>query len=115
MRKWLLVPLLLALLASTRDPRADVRVNPFAANALATRDRYAFDGRIEARLRAGSYVYLRVRDGAGAQWWVATLAAAAPSAERVSVYVFSRAATFRSRRLSREFSPLLFGAVRAAP
>jgi hypothetical protein len=119
MRKLLLAPLLLGALASARDPRVDARdgagVNPFAANALDGRARFSFEGVIEARLPAGSYVYLQVRDGAGARRWVATLAATAPAGARASVFVLARAERFRSRRLSREFSPLFFGAVRAAP
>jgi hypothetical protein len=85
--------------------------NPLVHHSLAAAARYTVCGHVEERLPAGSYLYLRVRDEAGALHWVATLRSTAPSTPEVAVRVLARAETFASARLSRSFSPLLFGAV----
>lgn len=87
--------------------------NPLSAHGLAASERFEFTGRITRRLPAGGYVYLRVHDDHGRAHWVATLRATAPEAQRVRVWVLARAARFPSRRLQREFAPLLFAAVHA--
>ncbi|MRG97493.1 hypothetical protein [Polyangium spumosum] len=87
--------------------------NPLLRYALGPSAKFGFTGRVEERLSAGSYLYLRVRDAAGAGHWVATLTSTASAADDVDVRVFARAENFQSRRLGRDFSPLLFGAVRS--
>jgi len=117
MRCWLV---LLGLSLACRGdgltaPSGSERQNPFAEHALAPAERGWVEGAVEETLRAGSYVYLRVRTSATASLWVASLAATTPSPapDRVRVLVLGRAEQFHSRRLARDFSPLAFGAVRA--
>ncbi|MDI1447438.1 hypothetical protein [Polyangium sp. 6x1] len=86
--------------------------NPLVAYALGPSSRFGFTGRVAERVSAGSYLYLRVQDAAGTEHWVATLTSTASTAEDVEVQVFARAEDFHSKRLSRDFSPLLFGTVR---
>jgi hypothetical protein len=71
-------------------------------------------GVVVERVPAGAYLYLRLRDVAGTESWVVTLARAAPAVADVRVTVFARADTFSSKRLGRTFEPGWFGAVRAA-
>jgi len=98
---------------ATDAPAAATSSNPFAANALQKGQRFSFDARVEERVPAGGYLYLRVRDQAGAPHWVATLRALAPEGDAVRVMVMARAESFRSPRLGREFNPLLFVALSA--
>lgn len=72
------------------------------------------EGVIDESIPVGSYVYLKVRAGDRPAVWVASLALATPASGPVRVLVLGRAERFTSRRLARDFSPLLFGAVRAA-
>jgi hypothetical protein len=88
--------------------------NPLVRYALEPSARFGFSGRVEERLPAGSYLYLRVRDPAGARHWVATLTSTASAADEVQVRIFARSEDFHSKRLDRDFSPLLFGTVRSA-
>jgi hypothetical protein len=89
--------------------------NPFVTHALPQEQQRWLDGWVEERLVAGSYVYLRVRTTAPAGvTWVASLAMTTPDRRHVRVLVLGRAEHFHSRRLQRDFEPLLFGAVRAA-
>jgi hypothetical protein len=88
--------------------------NPLVRYALEPSARFGFTGRIEERLPAGSYLYLRVRDPAGARHWVATLSSTASAADEVQVRILARSEDFHSKRLGRDFSPLLFGTVRSA-
>ncbi|QRK11080.1 hypothetical protein JQX13_14005 [Archangium violaceum] len=88
--------------------------NPLEHYTLEPSARFGFTGLVEERLRAGSYLYLRVRDPAGAQHWVATLSSTASAADAVQVRIFARSEDFHSKRLGRDFSPLLFGTVRSA-
>jgi hypothetical protein len=96
--------------------RADTSgVNPFAAHAAPPEQRRWLEGSVEERIIAGSYVYLRLRTSEPDETlWVASLAATTPEARRVRVLVLGSAEHFHSRRLNRNFDPLLFGAVRAA-
>lgn len=97
------------------EVRATGDSNPFAAHALPPDQQGWLDGWVEERLVAGSYVYLRVRTTAPAGvTWVASLAMTTPDRPHVRVLVLGRAEQFHSRRLQRDFEPLLFGAVRAA-
>jgi hypothetical protein len=85
--------------------------HPYAAFA---RDRSAWrrlTGTVEERLRAGPYVYLRVRTKTG-DAWVVTLHGTAAQAGAVRVTVVGEAASFDSARLGRTFAPLHFGIVR---
>jgi len=89
--------------------------NPFSAHALPPEQRGWLEGWVEERLVAGSYVYLRVRTTEpAAVTWVASLAVTTPALPHVRILVLGRAQQFHSRRLLRDFEPLLFGAVRAA-
>jgi hypothetical protein len=104
------------LLACDAAPSASATAapsNPFAANALQKSQRFSFDARVEERVPAGGYLYLRVRDGSGAVHWVATLRGLAPDGDAVRVRVMARAEHFRSPRLGRDFNPLLFVALSA--
>lgn len=86
--------------------------NPFSESALAASQRFRFSAVVQERLMAGGYLYLRVQDGRGQRHWVATLGALAPDDDEVSVWVMGRAERFLSKRLGREFAPLLFATVR---
>jgi len=88
--------------------------NPLVAHALPPERQTWLEGTVDESIAAGSYVYLKLRVHAGPPVWVVSLAITTPTAERVRVLVLGRAERFTSRRLARDFSPLLFGAVRAA-
>jgi hypothetical protein len=89
--------------------------NPFSTHALPPEQRGWLEGWVEERLIAGSYVYLRVRTTEpAAVTWVASLAITTPERPHVRILVLGHAKQFHSRRLLRDFEPLLFGAVRAA-
>jgi hypothetical protein len=102
------------LLASQRRSTSTGPANYIAQYVLPSQSRFTIAGRIEERLPAGSYVYVRVRDAAGASHWIVTLGDGAPGLDQVEATVYARAESFRSRRLGRGFSPLLFGTVHAA-
>lgn len=99
-----------ALAASARAPE-----NPLLQHTLPAEQQTWLEGAVEESLPAGSYVYLKVRAPDRPPVWVASLAITTPATPHVRVLVLGRAERFTSRRLSRDFSPLLFGAVRAAP
>jgi hypothetical protein len=84
---------------------------PFAL----TVERRRFDATVLERLPAGEYLYLRVRDEAGATPWLVTLAGAHALPDHLSVRTFGRLDRFHSPRLDRDFSPLLFTSVAPAP
>ena len=86
--------------------------NPFSQHVLPAEQRRWIRGSVVGRLEAGSYVYLRLRELDGAETWLVSLALATPRRERVRALVLGRAERFHSRRLERDFSPLLFAAVR---
>jgi hypothetical protein len=98
-----------------RHAPASADSNPFAVHALPPERQGWLDGWVEDRLAAGSYVYLRVRTTApDGVTWVASLAMTTPNRRHVRILVLGRAGRFHSRRLRRDFQPLLFGVVRAA-
>ncbi|EPX61855.1 hypothetical protein D187_010474 [Cystobacter fuscus DSM 2262] len=118
MRRTLLILSMLSLLALGGAGWVQTRSlgdNPLSRHALAPSDQMRLTGFVEERLPAGSYLYLRVRTPDGSRHWVATLSTAASRESAVQVQVFARADDFHSRRLGRDFSPLLFGSVQAAP
>lgn len=88
--------------------------NPFAQHALAAADRRWLHGEVKERLSAGHYLYLRVEEPSGSSAWLVSLAATTPNSSQVSALVLGRAAHFHSKRLARDFDPLLFAAVRRA-
>jgi hypothetical protein len=94
-----------------RDPHL-TGANPFADSALPPAQRYRFAGVVSQRLAAGSYTYLLVEPATGPAAWVVTLGKGAPAHTNVSVLVVGRARDFKSARLARTFSQLLFGVVR---
>jgi hypothetical protein len=71
----------------------------------------SFSGRVEQRLRAGSYSYLLVRADAGRVHWVVTLGDGVAAGLEVDVRSFGARDQFRSRRLGRTFEHLLFAMV----
>jgi hypothetical protein len=107
LRTALLVAVVAAFAVSTGKPEGG---NPIVRHAT---ERFTERGEVLERLNAGSYRYLRLRTEAGPEVWVATLAATAPTADRIEVVVFARARDFKSARLGRSFSELWFGAARA--
>lgn len=111
-----LVPVL-GITSLWRVIQPDEPANPLVAYKVPLDQRASFRGVVEERLRAGPYVYLRVRPEASdaPSVWVTGLAAATPAhASRVNVRVLGRAEAFASKRLSRTFSPLIFAMIRAA-
>jgi hypothetical protein len=112
MKPALLVVLVASVAAAFTFGRGATPTNPFAANAIASPFEQA--GVVVERVPAGGYLYLRLRDAAGAESWVVTLTRTAPADASVRVTVFAKADSFSSKRLGRTFEPLLFGAVRAA-
>jgi hypothetical protein len=89
-------------------------LNPFVAHALEPAQRRWVDGAVLERIAAGPYAYLRLRAEKGSESWLVSLAATTPTATRVHALVLGRAEQFHSRRLKRDFQPLLFAVVRAA-
>lgn len=88
--------------------------HPFAAHALRSQERQWLAGQVLERLSAGPYVYLRLRQPSGRLSWLVSLRATTPADANVRALVVGRAERFQSARLGREFSPLLFAAVRRA-
>lgn len=116
-RKLLMTVLVLAMLGAgtaLSSLPSGTGGNPLTRHALDAASRYTLRGRVEERLAAGSYLYLRVRDASGGGHWVATLRSTAPAADEVEVRVMARSERFTSRRLGRDFAPLHFGAVSGA-
>lgn len=119
MARRLLVPaLLLALcvvggIASQRPVKAETG-NPLERFGLSEGTPRALTGRVVERLPAGPYTYLRVRTDAGPEHWGASISLGPTAVDEVVVKVIADAPTFESRRLSRTFSPLLFGVIRDA-
>lgn len=107
-----LLVIFLGVVTASLAGRGATVANPFAAHALPSP--FETSGVVVERVPAGGYLYLRLRDVAGAESWVVTLSRTAPADADVRVTVFARADTFSSKRLGRTFEPLLFGAVRAA-
>ncbi|MDX2014904.1 MAG: hypothetical protein SFW67_32205 [Myxococcaceae bacterium] len=111
--RWLLVmPLLLAGAGAVALTRETTAASPLTRHALT--EPVVLDGLVTERLRAGPYLYLRVERPGDDAVWVATVAKLATADDHVTVTAVARADTFASTRLGRSFSPLLFGAVRAA-
>lgn len=115
------VALLLLLLGagSATSPAASSSpvgaLGPLSTHLLAAGKRSGFEGRVMARLDAGSYRYLQVERADGSRSWVVTLASSAGTssgASRVWVVPVGHAARFTSKRLGRDFSDLYFGLVR---
>lgn len=88
--------------------------NPFQTHALAPNARRWLSATIEERVPAGPYVYLRVREQTGQLAWLVALKSLTPDTSDVRALVVGQAEQFHSRRLDRDFQPLLFAAVRAA-
>jgi hypothetical protein len=86
--------------------------HPFAHHALPQTARHWIAGHVEERVVAGNYVYLRLREPSGSDSWLVSLKATTPTAPDVDALIVGRAARFHSRQLDRDFSPLLFAAVR---
>jgi hypothetical protein len=94
------------------SPARTATRNPLETHALAAP--LHVHGHVTERLRAGPYVYLQLTPPDGPPVWVASLRSLASDAADIDVTAVARADTFPSRRLGRTFTPLLFGAVRAA-
>ena len=107
LRSILLVLCLAVVATSALATTSPSHVNPLS---LAKPVDEQFAGVIIERVEAGSYRYLRVRDDAGLERWVATLGSSATSG-RVSVHAWARAEGFESKRTGRTFSSLSFGSV----
>ena len=88
--------------------------HPFARHALPQSERHWVAGHVEERVSAGNYVYLRLREPSGDESWLVSLQATTPNAVDVRALIVGRAGHFHSRQLQRDFSPLLFAAVRSA-
>lgn len=100
--------------AAAEPPRAAApAVNPFASLSPGTDAQLRFAGRVEERLSAGPYTYLAVRPEVGAPRWVATMGAGQPVGAAVEVHGVGVRTDFRSQRLGRVFSELVFGPVSA--
>jgi hypothetical protein len=113
--RWLLLQALL-LGCSARgfvDEREAAASHPFARHALPEADRHWISGQVQERMLAGNYVYLRLREASGSESWLVSLEVTTPKAQEVRALVVGRAAHFHSRQLERDFSPLLFAAVRS--
>lgn len=105
----LLLAVLVAGLAGF-SVKQELSGNPIARYAT---EQFTERGQVLETLHAGSYRYLKLKTDGGRQVWVATLAATAPSADRIELVVFARARDFKSARLHRSFDELWFGAARA--
>lgn len=108
----LLLPLTASHEPVVRQRTAAGAPNPFAQHALPVAERRWLRGTVDTRLRAGSYVYLRLREEDGGEAWLVSLAATTPDEQRVRALVLGQAEHFHSPRLNRSFDPLLFAAVR---
>ncbi|APR80449.1 Hypothetical protein A7982_05796 [Minicystis rosea] len=86
--------------------------SPLLTAALKPSERFELEATVVERIPAGSYAYFHVRDDAGADRWIVTLASLSPrTATRVRAKVFGRATDFESKRLQRRFDTLLFAIV----
>jgi hypothetical protein len=91
---------------------APTHKNPLLSLVRDDSDREALVGRVEERLRAGSYAYHAVRlERDGNQQWAVTLGPGLPVGTRVRVRSFGHRDAFHSPRLGRTFSNLMFGIV----
>ncbi len=91
--------------------------NPLVRFTLPTPTRFTLSGHIEERLPAAGYVYLRIRPTLGdrdTERWLVVLRDGVPAADDIEATIYARAATFHSRRIGRDFAPLLFATVRAS-
>jgi hypothetical protein len=113
MHRALYASLLILLSACADAPDGQHGSNPYLQHALSSAARSWRDGEIVERLAAGPYLYLRLREAGGGSVWLVSLRATTPPSSRVRALVLGRAERFQSRRLAREFSPLLFAAVRS--
>lgn len=93
--------------------RATAASNPFQSHALASKDQHWIAGTVLERVTAGPYVYVRLREDTGDSAWLVSMKALTPSAAEVRALIVGRAEHFHSRRLDRDFRPLLFAAVRS--
>ncbi len=96
------------ILGITLMKREQTLVNPLSTASVVNSQ---FDGEVQERIEAGSYVYLRVLDEQGNSHWLATLRQFTVNSRQVSVHVFARAEQFESARTGRVFAPLLFASV----
>ena len=98
-----------SLARAASDPS---KVNPLLSLVRDDADRGPLVGRVEERLRAGSYAYHAVRlEHDGSLQWVVALGKGLPAGTRARVRSFGYREEFRSSRLGRTFSKLAFGIV----
>ena len=108
----LLLAGVLALTACDRRTPSSSAQNPFASAERVGAADSRWSGRVLERVNAGSYVYLRIERAGAGPTWVVTAEAIAPDTERVQVRALRKVDHFESKRLKREFAPLVFGIVR---
>jgi hypothetical protein len=95
--------------AATPDVGSQKRVSsapPPARYALS--DRVVVGVRVEERLSAGAYEYLRVRSDDG-ELWMVTPSISSPATSTFEAVLVARAEHFRSRITGRTFDALYFG------
>lgn len=94
----------------------EAETGPLAAYAFPASERMRFEGRVVARLVAGSYTYLEIERTDGDRAWVVTLSssrgASAEPDDAVQITAIGYADHFVSKRLGRSFPGLYFAVVR---
>ncbi len=98
-------------LSSCQVGACETKTNPFAEADKLSED--SFLGEVEEILPAGPYSYLKILGDGGKSYWVAILNLGQTPRQRVSVRLMARSDSLYSRRLSRRFTPLHYGIVRA--
>ena len=113
-RHWLYVPLPSAAPVESALARAEAE-SPLSTFALPASEAMRFEGRVVARLEAGSYVYLQVERAGGDRVWVVTLGSsdgARRDVRAARIVAVGYAPHFESKRLGRSFDGLYFAVVR---
>jgi hypothetical protein len=94
-----------ALVSHRRAPQ-----NPLLDSTV-TPEHSTVSGHVLERVGAGSYVYLRLVDGTGAERWLVTLSGPNAQRDELTATLYARSERFHSARVDRDFSPLHFASV----
>jgi hypothetical protein len=98
--------------ANAAEPgEAPAQTNPLASLVRSALDKPPLYGRVEERISAGSYTYLRLRTARDELRWTVTMGHGEPEGREVQVRSLGFSPRFYSKRLQRAFPNLVFGIV----
>jgi hypothetical protein len=103
----LIASLALACTPATPDAAGPAGKNPLEGISTAERGK-RMRGRVNERLRAGSYTYLDMRLHDGSQEWIVVMGKAPAPGEDIEAVNMGTRTNFHSRRLDRTFDRLTF-------